>query len=549
MAGESVLTIERMRSVYRVAADDPAPDDVRFRLDRLAVDEVIHTCRNRLAEWMNDNDPSIWLIRSLDIDLAVDAAVYATQQAGFLWGQQIAIEISRAVERGPSDDVLHFANRAEYVARWIRERSSGNAGDAWYWADFDSLRSLSQSAAVTEAILRESESNQIVLLLHRQDALDSVLAVLSTADAERLYRGLSFASGNSEHHSLRWVSRLLALWDGALNMRARPADEIRLWAAARNAWEEDPDGLHEAINRMLSLRDLLAGIGSAESSLEFLLASIEGHSDRALALLAECNLDADVSTLDFIRDASDGNPEWAGFVVNAMTPHASLDSGESFLSDLGGIFLLRGAFDDLHIYRAIESATSNCGEPARAAAVLRLLLAVRCCGADRASSAIRDRALAEFAGMPHYVSLEEMAQVLSTADARSAFAVIDAVMKEQYDEPLDMGSKEHRDYFAIDKVFREFNPRADIEDIWVSIAAAVLRTFARRLPGFARSSPEFIFQNFLTGTTQVSISNRSIRVQMGQCPLAVVLRMTGAYRMLVMPWREGEEVCLLAPAD
>lgn len=549
MTSESVLTIKRMRSVYRVAADDPAPDDVRVRLDRLAVDQVTDACRSRLAEWMNDNDPSIWIIRSLDVDLAVDAGVHAARQAGFFWGQQIALEITRTVERGPSDSVMYFANRAEYVARWIRDRASGNSADAWYYADFDSLRSLSPSAAITEGILRESESTHIVLQLHRQDALDSVLAVLSAADAARLYHGLSSDSSHGDHRSGRWVSRLLALWDGTLNLQSRPADEIRLWAAARNAWDEEPDGLQNAIDKLLRLRDLLARIGSTEISKEFLLASVRGHSDRALAMLAGRNLQSDIPSVDFIRVASVGNPEWTGFVVDTLIPHGSSESSESFLSDLGGIFLLAGAFIDLHIHRAIESATCDCSEPARAAAVLRFLLAVRCCGAGRAALAIRDRALAEFAGMPCNVTLQEMGKILSSSDSHSACTVIDAEMKECCGEPLIPVPQEHRDYFSISQVFQELKQAADTEDAWTRIAAAVLRNVAHHLPGFAHSSPEFIFQNFLTGTAQVRIGSRSITVQMGKCPLAVVLRIAGAYRTLELPWREGEEVCLLAPPD
>ncbi len=548
MASESVLTIERMCNVYRVAADDPAPDDVRFRLDRLATDEVIHSCRSRLAEWMNDDDPSIWLIRSLDVDLAIDAGVHAAQQTGFLWGRQIALEIGRTIERGLSESVMHFANRAEYVARWIRDRTAGNEGCAWYYADFDSLRGLSQSASITEGILRESESTQIVLQLYRQGALDSVLVVLSASDAQRLYRGLSSESNDADRRSDRWVSRLLALWGSALSLHAHPADEIRLWAAARNAWEEEPAGLQYAIDNLLSLRDLLANIGSAEISQKFLLASIEGRRDHALALLAGCNLRADVSTLEFVRVASGGNPEWAGFVADVITPRIDPDQDESFLSDLGGVFLLAGAFEDLHIHRAIESASGNCNEPERAAAILRFLLAVRCCGVSRAESAIRDRAIAEFAAMPSNVTLQEMAQVLDSADVQSALTVIDAAMKEHYGEPLNHVPHQHRDYFAIGKAFKELNLRPNTEDAWASIAAAVLRNFANRLPGFARSSPDFIFQNFLTGTAQVRVSDQSVTVQMGQCPLTVVLRMAGAYRMLVLPWRKGE-ICLLAPPD
>ena len=93
----SALTIERMYNVYRVAADDPAPDELRFRLDKLAANEVVHACRSRLAEWLEDDDPSIWIIRSLDVDFAVDASACFSQRAGSAWGEHLALEISRTL--------------------------------------------------------------------------------------------------------------------------------------------------------------------------------------------------------------------------------------------------------------------------------------------------------------------------------------------------------------------------------------------------------------------------------------------------------------------
>jgi hypothetical protein len=105
----------------------------------------------------------------------------------------------------------------------------------------------------------------------------------------------------------------------------------------------------------------------------------------------------------------------------------------------------------------------------------------------------------------------------------------------------------YRDYFAIGEVFPELRLDADREHSWSYLAAQVLRNFARRLPGFSRSSPEYIFQNFLTGATQLRIDASRIEVRLAQSPLSVVLRIAGMYQNLALPWREGVEICLLAP--
>jgi len=543
----SALTIERMRNVYRVAADDPAPDEVRFRLDKLAVDEVVHACRSRLAELLDDNDPSIWIIRSLDVDLAVDASACSSQRAGFAWGEHLALEISRTLERGQGEFVVRFPNRAAYLAQWARDMAAGRAWGKWYYADFDSLGSLSQSAAIAEGIIREPGARDIVLCLHKEGALEPVLATLTSYDADRLYRGL----GGSGNDGARWASRLLALWNSALNTHSHIGDQIRLWAAVAYEWSDDADyaGLQYAIDQLLDLRDVLAQIGSTDLSHQFLSEVIAGHFKEALFLLTGRQIHLDATLLNFIRTASSGNADWASFTAATLAPHSTSNREELFLSEFAGVFLLTSAFHDLQIQQAVQAAASDSSESPHAAAILRFLLAVRCLGADRVASAIHDRAVMEFAGMPSAVTLDEMASVLKAADTQSAHAIVEAAIKELYGDEVTEEAERHSNYFAVGNVFPELELDAWDENAWSRMAAFIMRAFAGRLPGFAKSSPEYLFRNFLAGTSQLRIGRNTIEVSMGQCPLSVVLRIAGAYRTLALPWREGVEVCLLMPPD
>jgi hypothetical protein len=80
---------------------------------------------------------------------------------------------------------------------------------------------------------------------------------------------------------------------------------------------------------------------------------------------------------------------------------------------------------------------------------------------------------------------------------------------------------------------------------WSLVARAVLKSFARRLLGFHRSSPEYLYQNFLAGPSIVTAARGAIEVLLPRCPLDVVLRMTGVdgttYRV---PWLGDAEVTL-----
>ncbi len=78
------------------------------------------------------------------------------------------------------------------------------------------------------------------------------------------------------------------------------------------------------------------------------------------------------------------------------------------------------------------------------------------------------------------------------------------------------------------------------------VAAAVLRSFARRLLGFHWNSAEYLYQNFLVGTGSVVPSTEEVEVRLPRPPLHLVLRMTGVDgKTLRAPWLGDRPVTLL----
>ena len=69
------------------------------------------------------------------------------------------------------------------------------------------------------------------------------------------------------------------------------------------------------------------------------------------------------------------------------------------------------------------------------------------------------------------------------------------------------------------------------------LAQGILRTFARHLLGFAWSSPAYIYDNFLIGDSQITLTADEIRVQLPPSPLHTVLRLTGWHdTRYAVPW-------------
>jgi hypothetical protein len=68
------------------------------------------------------------------------------------------------------------------------------------------------------------------------------------------------------------------------------------------------------------------------------------------------------------------------------------------------------------------------------------------------------------------------------------------------------------------------------------IAAALLADFAGRLGAFADSSAEYLLKNFLRGRGVVRVTKERIHVRFIDCPMRIVLRMTGLDAPIAMPW-------------
>jgi hypothetical protein len=111
-------------------------------------------------------------------------------------------------------------------------------------------------------------------------------------------------------------------------------------------------------------------------------------------------------------------------------------------------------------------------------------------------------------------------------------------------------SEKHLTYFSFANAWPDFSPDAALDCTFSLIAHAVLRNFARRLPGFDSSSHEHLYQNFLAGLTQVRWLDGHLEVRLATSPLSVILRMTGLQQQkYAAAWLKGTEVWLRPPQE
>jgi hypothetical protein len=95
-------------------------------------------------------------------------------------------------------NVVRFANRAAYVARFLRDVAAGTAWGKWYYESFAGLRQLSTSAALRTAVCNESDAGPAALLELDDHELKRVLRELTEQDARRILDHLATNASASD---------------------------------------------------------------------------------------------------------------------------------------------------------------------------------------------------------------------------------------------------------------------------------------------------------------------------------------------------------------
>jgi len=554
---ESSVAIERWTNVYVVAADHPAPHDPQARLDRFVSSDVRHACATHLGDWLDDADPAVCIIRELYIDLALDPAASREPDIASVWGGRIALEIRRAIESTPGGaNVVRFSSRAAYIAHWARDMAEGRAWDQWYYADFQSLRSLPTSIAIVESMVREpAELPRILGEFVSMRCLEAVLAVIQESGAAKVFRALLDAYPTVSAPSTHWVPRVLAICNRSpLSAPAEPfLDALRLYTMARTEWRDTSEhGLPTAVEGLVNVRRILVSFASLESAREFLRSCANGDREEARHIASTAHIPLEESVLSFALHSVDHNPDWMIFAARTLLSASDnpFNTTDSFLTPYGGIFLLGPSFLDLDINGACLVAAQNAQDPLYCASVLRCILGALCMGCDRTRACLADPAIRLFAGIEISPSLESVADALLQADIAAGLAFfLDTIPQNRralLDPEPDSASL---DYLDLARAIPELSLDPAAAAQWSRLACAVLRNFAARLPGFSQSSPEYLFQNFLAGLASIAISGDRIEVVLPRCPLSIVLEIAGAYRSYELPWREGVEICLRAPSN
>ncbi|MBP6468941.1 MAG: hypothetical protein KA773_00800 [Chloroflexi bacterium] len=622
---DNTLTIGRLNGRYTLPAQHPQPERVQARLDDVVRKDGTAVIGRLLDQTLPADDPSIWLIRRLDFTLLADVGRLEADELGQLWGRQVTQTIVQAIAHGPDgQNVLCFPHRAAFVAQFVADVADGAADDKWYYQDFAGLRHLLPGQAIREAIVREG-ATAVPILRHlaQSSRLEPILRALSDSDAARLVEILPDAASADRP---AW-DQIVAVWTGVARPEngriPTPKNQLRLWLAAAEQTPTTPS--LTAVTHLLQLADVLK---TATDPL-----ALAGHVGRgelaaAVALARQSGAHDGLASLPAWQEAAAGDPDWPVAVVKTLVPATAVrptpSPGQSFMSPLGGLFLLLPILLDLRVPELVGNLTQRRkgaeGEeeisvpPRSSVSHFLYWLALKCLGGARAAQWRDDPALllalglAEAPDEPPAVSPRQLADLRAawrgvlrdqgridgrflaldtnvtsrpekeieiSVQPRSAASHFLVLRDMRYDYWLDAGvssavqltidqwplaaddfhlltGNERPDWLAtaVPDYAAKAKPAAatlayfalpnlpsDLDLTLTLLAQGILRTFARHLLGFAWSSPAYIYDNFLIGDSQITLTADEIRVQLPPSPLHTVLRLTGWHdTRYAVPW-------------
>ena len=355
LMNDSRLQIRRVHAQYLVPSDHPAPRSIKDRLD----DEIRRSLSRVLCAafslWFSETDASLWFVRRLEVDLAVDAAGN---------GEHVARTLTRQLGRALGDalqdatdhsNVVRFASPAEYLAHFLSDLAAGYAWSRWYYELFFGLRMLPTSAALRTAVCDQAERGRAALLQLQSAELRNVLRALNRQDARLILESLTQGVPDDSFDSseMVWsVSRLLNAHSlGGLDEWGRA---IYLYLSV--AREQKEPGLHA--------------------------------TDPLLALM-RCSPDR-------LRDiAQEPN------IVQAQTRVAERERRNT---SFGGAFLLLPLLDEIPLVEALRDWPH--ADEAAAISLVRFLLLIKCGGSHHAQRSLTDPLMRDILLVPPGVSVE-----------------------------------------------------------------------------------------------------------------------------------------------
>ena len=485
-----VLQIDRIVSEWRIPRDQPPNTIAPEQLDDLVMRQFPGALASLLEPLLQESDESIWLIRKLGVSFGADLAWDADRL-----GQRLAVSVVKTLieilQKDPDNhSVFRYRSRAEYLAAFMTDLSSGDPWCKWQYESFSGLSALSPSAALRTLLLSEPAVAVSALAMLTRSLLRRVVATLLSSDAALVWNRMMDETGHASSVDLLAV---LELWESDRGVLPHSVclERESLLLLVRTLQTRSAES-----NR----RDVVAAV-SAVMALEGLRDATPAENWAEVQSMVLCGqIDHLVSIVGNSKRAAlacwTAHPAALERAITAMAGAARTESqaAEVRTTMFGAVFLLLPLIEQLPAERWSKQAT-----------LLKFALFVQCCTADVRDAARNDAFLHELFGISSGPDLEQLELRVDTEDVWTW-------MRQEEGPGADM----------------EFDAAyLGTLDPVSTAAHQVLRAFAWKLPGFGTCSLPHLWSNFLDFHARIQLSPDSIVVKMAAPALHVILRLAG----------------------
>ncbi|MBN9615239.1 MAG: hypothetical protein BGO25_02950 [Acidobacteriales bacterium 59-55] len=616
LPGESSLYIERLCNRYVVP--DQASEEMRARCEVALAANLERTLATALESSFSAEDSSLWFVRELNVELSVGSRIEHAD-VGEIWAGELARVLVDALDSN-QPDVLHFPDRASYLAQFLLDLAEGSAWGRWYYSIFDGLRMLSVSAAIRTAILNSVHDGLRAMHLLSERQRRVLIHAVNTADVRRLLS--AFADGPG--YSGNCLSPLAKHWHVGLRFRVGD-EERRSLSLFLAVTKEHPEFAGRNLQKSAIAACRLASLLHDHPQGAAVLDAIRVGDLAALYKL----LGTDAEPLTALLHASSDDLNELLLHLKGEPFPASAARPEMRFTAFGGAFLLLPLLDAFP-FPAATADWPGMGSLSPAT-IVRLLILAKCFGREQAQGCMRDPVIRDLLEIPPTVSLQAIAewqtgispahlqsllQANSTWHRDAAAASIEILLLTQvahkgapvsllidcahgmwlnaisrpgdsnplvpvhldlpqpaelfcHESLIELGRNAFpqsllKSLAAADEgvlplpstlvrdlsylsLLRDLAPLRAVDLVLSVVTQGVLRRFAAQLPGFGRSSLNYLNRNFLDCCAAVESSEERIVVSLAPPPLHLVLAKNSlSRRSYNLSWLNGR-LCAIFP--
>ena len=453
------------------------------------------------------------------------------------WGASVVRSLIGALEAdSPAEGILHFPNRAAYLARFLVDLVNDRAWKAWHHNEFRGLKMLPMTAAIRTVVLNEPDNAVAALNTLSLGERLQVLNALRPADAgrvlealvprlEELQDGESLAMLlDSSEAERKTVLRRLIEKKREQVIPAKPVEKQKANTADTNYSSELDERRYTAFGGAFLLLPLLAPVPLMAAAARW---PVPESADKTtlirLLILAKC-MGGERAMRAFndpvLRDLA------------AVPPAVTLGDAANWLGRITPeqqhAFLKHLADWRLQVEPSETQLITTTKGPGRVAVLV----------ARRKGMWL---AVYEYESPPEGASLvKDFATFIPTAPQVSTPA------EQSSDDALPaIGLQSAQEDLSFLTLPRNLCPNSGVDLALSVVAQSVIRDFGYRLPGFAASSLGYLHANFLNMTASLERQAERWVVRLGRPPLNVILNMTGMARATYnLNWRDGPPFAL-----